>query len=174
MNKESRIINYLPKKSEKNLTSYFSLHNSGFGFTLIELLVVISILGLLAGLVISNMAGVRERARDAERKSDLGEIQKALEMYKHDQTSPAYPYTDWAGLVNILKGGVDGTGTVYMKNVPNDPLGGVATYVYTPIYTSPTGYLDYTLYACLENKSDAQGKTDARCSPLLIFELKAP
>ena len=51
------------------------------GFTLIELLVVISIIGLLAGLVISNVAGVRERARDVERKTDLDQIKKALRMY---------------------------------------------------------------------------------------------
>jgi general secretion pathway protein G len=57
------------------------------GFTLIELLVVIAIIGMLSALLVPNFMGARERARDAQRKSDLKQIQKALEMYRQDQTS---------------------------------------------------------------------------------------
>src|SRR3989339_1578457 len=51
------------------------------GFTLIELLVVIAIVAILAGLVIINLAGVRERARDTQRKSELTEVKSALRLY---------------------------------------------------------------------------------------------
>lgn len=56
------------------------------GFTLIELLVVISIIGVLSGLVLVSMNGVRAKARDARRKSDLDQIAKAAELYniKHE------------------------------------------------------------------------------------------
>lgn len=133
------------------------------GFTLIELLVVISILGLLAGLIVSNMAGARERARDAQRKSDLKEIQKALEMYKHDQEAPLYPTAE--GLEAALTGD-----PVYIKQLPADPLEDWS-YVYTTADRT-----DYTLRACLENASDPQGEPDTENCPDsgVKFELNAP
>lgn len=48
------------------------------GFTLIELLVVIAIIGLLAGAVISNLAGAREQARNVIRLQDMRNIEQAL------------------------------------------------------------------------------------------------
>ena len=53
-------------------------------FTLIELLVVIAIIGLLSTVVLISLQGVRAKARDARRISDLKSIQKALEMYYND------------------------------------------------------------------------------------------
>lgn len=48
------------------------------GFTLIELLVVVAIIGILATLIIVNLAGARQRANDAQNKNNFSEIQKAL------------------------------------------------------------------------------------------------
>ncbi|MDP2672104.1 MAG: type II secretion system protein, partial [Candidatus Daviesbacteria bacterium] len=50
------------------------------GFTLIELLVAIAIIGILSSFLLSNFVGVRQRARDGVRKSDLRQIQSALEL----------------------------------------------------------------------------------------------
>ena len=50
-------------------------------FTLIELLVVISIIGLLASIVLISLRGVRAKAKDARRLSDMSQIVLALEMY---------------------------------------------------------------------------------------------
>jgi len=50
-------------------------------FTLIELLVVISIIGVLSGIVLVSMQGVRGKARDARRLSDMNSIIKGIQLY---------------------------------------------------------------------------------------------
>jgi len=59
------------------------------GFTLIELLVVIIVLGVLAALISGNFFTSLKKGRDAKRKADLEQIQRALEMYYEDKK--AYP-----------------------------------------------------------------------------------
>lgn len=51
------------------------------GFTLIELLVVLVIIGILAGLAIPRIQGVRNRAYETQSMSNLRTIQTALEMH---------------------------------------------------------------------------------------------
>ena len=51
------------------------------GFTLIELLIVIAIIGILSSIVLVSLSSARQRARDAQRKSDLHSIQLALESH---------------------------------------------------------------------------------------------
>lgn len=129
------------------------------GFTLIELLVVIAILGILTTLLISNVAGARERARDAERKSDLKEIKNALEMYKQDNTF----YPSSSGWMDSLQNGN------YIKSVPVDPLDG-SSYV----YARGADTLTYTLKACLENASDPDGAGDINCTSGKKYEVTEP
>jgi prepilin-type N-terminal cleavage/methylation domain-containing protein len=71
------------------------------GFTLIELLVVIAIIGLLATLATVSFSGSTKKARDAKRKSDLIQVQKALELYYDDHN--AYPSTAgaWWGTSSV-------------------------------------------------------------------------
>jgi type II secretion system protein G len=123
-------------------------HKAGAGFTLIELLVVISIIGLLATLVAANLNAARSRARDAERKSDLKSMQTALRLYYND--NGAYPPSDYFDSLWGVEWKV-GT-TVYMNSVPKDP---VLTQTYKYELGADTD--NYTLSACLENASDAQG-----------------
>jgi general secretion pathway protein G len=54
------------------------------GFTLIELLVVIAIIGLLSTLAVVALNSARMKARDAQRVSNVKQIQTALELYIND------------------------------------------------------------------------------------------
>lgn len=63
------------------------------GFTLIELIVVIAVLGVLAAVVILGLNPVEQiaRAKDAQRKTTLGQLARALQAYatSHNGTYPA-------------------------------------------------------------------------------------
>ena len=113
------------------------------GFTLIELLLVIIILGFLTSLIAGNFFTSLKKGRDARRKGDLEQIQRALEMYYEDNR--AYP-TQAAGAGFVFGGDFSSSGKTYMKKVPNDPVAG-KNYKYE---TDSNGSY-YKLYACLEN-----------------------
>lgn len=118
------------------------------GFTLIELLVVIAIIGILTAFLVANFIGVKQRARDAQRKSDLRNIQAALEIYRSDNGSYPDPFPSSCG-----SAWQQGT-TVYMQTVPCDPLN-TGQFKYTYNFSSGA----YSLIACLENVKDSQKDT---------------
>lgn len=115
------------------------------GFTLIELLIVITIIGILSSLLVVNYIGVRSRGRDAQRKSDLRQIQTALELFRSDNGS--YPANLSCG--SALTSG----GTTYLQKVPCDPTN-KPPLIYQ--YQSASGNTIYSIKACLENNNDNQ------------------
>lgn len=129
------------------------------GFTLIELLVVVALLGVLSTLVLANLNAARGRGRDSSRKADLRNIETALRLYYNDKG--VYPQNNASG--QILGCGASGDTacewgeewsvgtTVYMGALPTDPI---ASQVYVYTRSSPD---NYSLMACLENKSDEDG-----------------
>ncbi len=123
------------------------------GFTLIELLVVMAILGLLAVIGLGSFQSSQMKARDAQRKSDFTQIQKALEMYYNDHKG--YPVTDAVPFGDAWE---DDSGTLYMKTVPNDPKG--CNYRYSQKESGQ----GYALYGKLENTQDRSiGAYSATC-----------
>jgi type II secretion system protein G len=131
------------------------------GFTLIELVVVIAIIGVLAGFLVSNFMNAREKARDSQRKSDVKQIQKALEVYRQDNnqfpTTLPSPSSCWSSLTSCA-------GNVYMSKFPKEPVktnssdGSPVSYYYKP-GTTGVYRLSYTLSTCIENVGDTDTVT---------------
>lgn len=115
------------------------------GFTLIELLVVMAILGILATLGLGSFRSAQMKGRDAVRKHDLEQIEKALEMYNNDKG--VYPDTlpsgEWRD--------PDEYSTLYIKEIPTDPKSGLPYG-----YESGGGGSWYKLCATLENTRDPE------------------
>lgn len=113
------------------------------GFTLIELLVVMGVIGTLAAgiVIVINPGGQIGKARDAERKNDLGQIQRALEIYYDDYNR----YPDDLSALSSASGGN------YIQQLPQDPSTDLPY-----IYVVTAGNQTYRLYTHLENDTDAQ------------------
>jgi len=112
-------------------------NNKTKGFTLIELLVVIAIIGILSTLAVVALNSARSKARDAKRVADIKQVQTALELYYNDASS--YPTAagtlgtgSFAALCGVSGGFTAscGTNTVYMGQVPKDPIA-TGLYIYT-------------------------------------------
>lgn len=128
------------------------------GFTLIEVLVVIAMISLLVvGLIIAINPTVQlQKTRDGRRKSDIRLIQTALQLYRADQggypdSIPNFFATGGRSLVDDPSN----VQTTYIQNVPKDPLTGTDYYYDAD---SPPG--GYSIYSCLETKSDPDALTD--------------
>lgn len=131
-------------------------------FTLIELLIVIAVIGILVAVILPNLIGMRERARDTVRKNDLAQLGKALRLYFDD--FGAYPMDSVNKICcdadpTSCTAGVCGNnfvvnGTSYMKALPEG-------YTYDQ---RDDGY-DFLLAIDLENASDQDiEKSVARCN----------
>lgn len=127
------------------------------GFTLIELIVVMAIMGVLIAVTASSFQTSRTKGKDGKRKSDLKQIQNALEAYMNDHGR--YPATT-NGVITACGGTgtstcdygsafSDENGTVYMAQIPEDPSA-AAQYMY---FVS-TDYKQYQLFAHLEDTLD--------------------
>jgi len=139
------------------------------GFTLIELLLVAAILSVLVvvALVIIDPVAQFQKANDARRKSDLSQIQKALEAYYEDHgfypcnsstTFQIVDADDRADETCVASGlAFDGSSSwqPYMKILPADPNSKKRYRYY-----SPDGQT-YYVYASL----DRAVKDASACNP---------
>jgi type II secretory pathway pseudopilin PulG len=104
------------------------------------------------------------KSRDSQRKSDLGQIAKSLEMYYNDKGK--YPTAQSGLIANIAWGSAfkdtsTANGATYMVKLPKDP--GSTTYY----YFSDVNGTGYKLYANLENTRDKDVPKDADNNPIL-------
>jgi len=150
--------------------------NSNKAFTLIELLVVIAIIGVLAAVVLASLNSARVKAQDAQRLSDLKQIQTALEMYyneygyypkilrAHTETDPAGcgGTLSWCGDAGSLKSEL----SPYIK-LPNKNSSGFNKNYY---YNSTAGdnYQTYGFMMGLNSSSNSsKGSGDGGTYPSL-------
>ncbi len=124
------------------------------GFTLVELLVIMAIIGILAGATITflNPLGQFQKERDAQRKSDLAQTQRALETYYNDYGKYPAGNTLSTSASYIVDNGNHDWGTTwspYISSLPKDPQ---ANQKYR--YFVSTDRQQYWIYAHLERPSD--------------------
>jgi prepilin-type N-terminal cleavage/methylation domain-containing protein len=138
------------------------------GFTLVELLVVISIIGVLATLVLTNLNEARVRARDVAKKQRLSQLKTALQLYSNDFVG--YPATG-NGLVfnacgvngksSCTPGGAFSAGsgpTIYMNQLVQS--GSYFEFKYYPCSSGDA----YRVKVTLENASDPElAASQTRC-----------
>ena len=136
--------------------------DSRSGFTLIELTLVIAIIGILVTMVVGSFMASIRKSRDLERKANLNQISKSLEMFYADRGR--YPAKGLNGTISacddyaapndctpnakwsVMNGAQE---ILYMALLPTDPRSG--RYYYD---TDANGTY-YQLYANLENQDDS-------------------
>jgi general secretion pathway protein G len=113
------------------------------GFSLLEIMIVTAILALLAGIIVPKLTGRTDEARRAAAKTQIKEIENALEMFHLDHGF--YPSTEQSLQALVVK---PTTGRIpenwrdsYLKRLPLDPWN--RPYV----YKSPGLHGDYDLYS---------------------------
>ena len=119
------------------------------GFTLIELILVVAVMAIFSTLIFYTLNPFEQlkKGSDSKRKSDLSELQRALETYYHD--FGAYPSSsgDYRILNDAIKVEWGSSWAPYMTKLPADSSSG-RTYVY---YSPPSsGGQSYYIYASLE------------------------
>lgn len=156
------------------------------GFTIVELLIVIVIIGILAGLVVTQILGATAKARDTERKTDLDQISNQLEAYY--AKNGGYPSAATSVGINdsAWRTGNEFSAGDAAKSFADPSLSGTTTlsgtaptkvgeaYSYVPLpascvsptkndgtANSGTFCTSYTLTAWLENDGKVYTKTNA-------------
>lgn len=138
-----------------------SAHKSR-GFSLIELLVVITIIALLTGVILDSIGGSKAKARDAQRISDVGQLQLALALY-FDRCN-TYPTPSSGVLSASTHDATCPSGITlgsYINQVPTPPSGvsGVTTYAYSALNNGSGIYVSYVLHASLEGTNVVSSKS---------------
>ncbi len=142
------------------------------GFTLIELILVVAIMGVLSvGVMLTlNPFAQVQKASDARRKSDLSQIQKALETYYQDNGK--YPANSSGYLIiTVVQNPSCQTppcnvawGTnwqPYMNVLPKDPSINKNYVYYSP--ESDNGQ-SYFIYASLDRVQSSEACTNSPCN----------
>lgn len=133
--------------------------NTKNGFTLIEVIIAVSVLAVLVAFILStlNPFAQFQKSRDARRKSDLSQVQKALEQYYQDHQQyppssgdPSYYIMDTSTNPStpVVWGNSTPVWQKYIEVLPKDPD---AQKRY--IYLTGSNNQMYWLYSALDRGS---------------------
>ncbi len=106
--------------------------SSSKGFTLIELLVVIAIIGILAAIIIANLGGARNVAKDGAVKSEMANMRAQAELYAQ-QNGNAYTLSTATPVPSVA---CDAGDTMFDPSAPNSVgslIAGVTGNGVTPV-----------------------------------------
>jgi len=110
---------------------------------------VMVIIGVLAGFVLLNIQSSLGRARDAQRKNDLKQIQTALQLYHSDYGK--YPASWWVNSTSATSPWIPGLTANYIKTMPVDPKNsGCISNTSNPRDDSPPNCFTYAYYSSTE------------------------
>ena len=115
------------------------------GFTLLEIMVVVVIIGILAALVVPNIIGRPDEARQIAARQDIASLMQALKLYRLDNLR--YPTTEQGLQALVVK---PTTGPIppnwkvggYLERLPKDPWGHPYQYLYPGVH----GEIDVSSY----------------------------
>jgi general secretion pathway protein G len=98
------------------------------GFTLVEVLLVIVIIGILAGMLVTRLAGRSQEARTTRAQADIrGQLSLALDLFEQDVGR--YPTTDEGLGALVQNPGIPGWKGPYLKGgLKPDPWGTPYSY----------------------------------------------
>ena len=108
------------------------------GFTLVEMLLVVVIIGILAGMIVTNLSGRSREAKIARAQSDIrGQLSLALDLFEQDMDR--FPTTE-EGLEALVEDpGIPGWKGPYLKGeLKGDPWD--SPYIYQQDPEKPTVY----------------------------------
>ncbi len=109
------------------------------GFTLIEIMVVVIILGILAATIIPQFIGTTFDAKVSAAKSNIAEIESALERFNLHMDRYPTMEEGLKVLVEAPANGSDKWRGPYVKQLRNDPWGNPYQYLYPGVH-HPTSF----------------------------------
>jgi type IV pilus assembly protein PilA len=148
--------------------------NKKLAFTLVEMIVTLSIIGVLISISAYTFSIFRKNARDAQRVSDVTQIQNALATYYRDN----HTYPDTLSFGSTLRGPTSSAyeRTSYIEVVPRNPLiSGKCTDTEYKYIVNVNNTSTYLLEFCLNSQMGdigpgyncvtAQGISSGHCCP---------
>ncbi len=134
------------------------------GFTLVEIIVSCAVIAILSTVIYGTYSGMRERARDTQRMSDIEQLQLALKLYKDSYGS--YPSHD-SGVVIGEGGALDTALSSFFGTIPADPLGPSAAgynYMYDSDFNCPTVGPNVTMLYAESMERESNSNWDSECN----------